>query len=73
MPEFKELCDTTNPQFWEAVTQLGRDISLISVQEAKRLGGDSKVSENAATEVGMFIYPFGLLLIFFPSFCHLEI
>lgn len=40
-----------NPGFWERVTDLGRDISLVSKSEAMRLGGRSHITEAQATEV----------------------
>ncbi|KAI0089844.1 SPOC like C-terminal domain-containing protein [Irpex rosettiformis] len=40
-----------NPDFWERVTELGRDISLVSKSEAMRLGGKSNITEAQATEV----------------------
>lgn len=40
-----------NPEFWERVTDLGRDISLVSKSEAMRLGGKSNITEAQATEV----------------------
>ena len=40
-----------NQEFWERVTDLGRDISLVSKSEAARLGGKSNITEAQATEV----------------------
>ncbi|KAF8895028.1 SPOC like C-terminal domain-containing protein [Gymnopilus junonius] len=39
-----------NPGFWQHVKKVGRDLGLISKQEAKKQGGDSDVSENEAGE-----------------------
>jgi len=40
-----------NPTFWKAVQEVGRDLSLISNQEAKKQGGESSITENEAGEV----------------------
>jgi len=39
-----------NPTFWNAVQEVGRDLSLISSQEAKKQGGESSITENEAGE-----------------------
>ena len=40
-----------NKDFWAELQKLGRDMSLISAQEAKRVGAISDVSEAAAEKV----------------------
>ncbi|KJA25917.1 hypothetical protein HYPSUDRAFT_1067115 [Hypholoma sublateritium FD-334 SS-4] len=40
-----------NPEFWKAIQKFGRDLSLISAQEAERQGVESAVTENEAGEV----------------------
>ncbi|KAJ3514927.1 hypothetical protein NLJ89_g2081 [Agrocybe chaxingu] len=52
MHEIKDKCLSKpgNPSFWEAVRQVGRELSLISKQEAGKQGGDSTVTENEAGE-----------------------
>ena len=47
----KCLSKPGNPGFWDRVKEAGRDLGLISKQEAKKHGGDSDVSENEAGEV----------------------
>jgi len=39
-----------NPEFWKTIQEYGRDLSLISEQEAKQQGGESAVTENEAGE-----------------------
>ncbi|PPQ66770.1 hypothetical protein CVT26_009756 [Gymnopilus dilepis] len=47
----KCLSKPGNPGFWDRVKEAGRELGLISKQEAKKHGGDSDVSENEAGEV----------------------
>ncbi|KAF8971598.1 SPOC domain-like protein [Flammula alnicola] len=49
----KEKCLSKpgNPDFWKAVQEVGRDLSLISKQEAKKYGGESHINENESGEV----------------------
>ena len=51
--DLKTKCSSKpgNPAFWKAVKEVGRDLSLISNQEAKRQGGQSDITENEAGEV----------------------
>ncbi|PPQ90435.1 hypothetical protein CVT25_014953 [Psilocybe cyanescens] len=50
--DLKEKCLTKpgNPHFWEKIQGVGRELSLINKQEAKKQGGDSDVTENEAVE-----------------------
>jgi ATP-dependent DNA helicase 2 subunit 2 len=48
----KCLAKPGNPDFWKAVQEVGRDMSLISGQEANQQGGESHITENEAEEVG---------------------
>lgn len=54
--DLKEKCLTKpgNPHFWEKIQGVGRELSLINKQEAKKQGGDSDVTENEAVEVSCF-------------------
>lgn len=51
--DLKESClqEPGNPEFWQEVHELGRNISLISDPEAKKLGGSSEFSESASEAV----------------------
>ena len=40
-----------NKSFWSRVTEIGREVSLISTSEAKKQGGKSSVSDTQADEV----------------------
>ncbi|KAI0344219.1 SPOC domain-like protein [Trametopsis cervina] len=51
--DLKSACLESKPgnsEFWERVTDFGRDISLVSKLEAARLGGKSNISEAQAAE-----------------------
>ncbi|KAF9448857.1 SPOC domain-like protein [Macrolepiota fuliginosa MF-IS2] len=52
LPNLKEKClqKPGNPEFWDEVKALGRDISLISNKEARKYGGAASVSERRAEE-----------------------
>ncbi|KAF9560191.1 SPOC domain-like protein [Agrocybe pediades] len=52
MRDLKKQCLARggNEEFWERVKEVGRDMSLISVQEAKRQGVSSAITENEAGE-----------------------
>jgi len=47
------MSEPGNPAFWEHVKDAGRNMSLISVQEAKRQGASSAITENEAGEVSI--------------------
>lgn len=52
--DLKSACLDQNPgnrEFWDRVSEIGRDIGLISKSEAERLGGKAKYNEAFATEV----------------------
>lgn len=44
-----------NPAFWKEVCEVGKELSLISNKEAKKQGGQSKVTEKEAAEVSYLI------------------
>jgi len=50
--DLKEICinKTGNPSFWKELCELGRELSLITSMEAKKLGGESNVTEKEASE-----------------------
>lgn len=56
----KEDCtrEYGNKNFWTELQKLGRQMSLISSTEAKRVGGISAVSESAADVVSTFLNSF---------------
>jgi len=44
-----------NSAFWKEVCEVGRELSLISNKEAKKHGGQSKVTEKEAAEVSYLV------------------
>jgi len=44
-----------NSAFWKEVCEVGRELSLISNKEAKKQGGQSKVTEKEAAEVSYLV------------------
>ncbi|KAI4519217.1 ku80-like protein [Schizophyllum commune Loenen D] len=54
MKELKEACEEYGvDQFWAAVKDAGRELSLISDKEAEEHGGTSSISEEEAQEVSL--------------------
>ena len=53
MEDLKDKCTKKkgNPEFWEKVKEVGREISMISDEEAKRHGGTSQYTEDQAVQV----------------------
>ncbi|KAG1825465.1 SPOC like C-terminal domain-containing protein [Suillus subaureus] len=53
LKDLKESClkEAGNSEFWQEVQKLGRNLSLISEPEAKKLGGHSEFSESASEAV----------------------
>jgi hypothetical protein len=49
------------------VKEVGRDLSLISNQEAKNQGGKSDITENEAGEVSMVVLTTDLIINFYSS------
>lgn len=50
------LVENGNKDFWAELQHLGRDMSLISSSEAKRVGGTSDVSDSAAELVSALFW-----------------
>ncbi|GBE78688.1 ATP-dependent DNA helicase II subunit 2 [Sparassis crispa] len=53
LPDLRKLCVDEQPgnkAFWARVKKLGRDISLISKPQARKLGGKSNISEAESIE-----------------------
>jgi len=51
--DLKDKCKSKpgNPGFWKVVQESDRQLSLISINEAKKQGGESNITENEAGDV----------------------
>jgi hypothetical protein len=45
-----------NEEFWSQVKEVGRPLSLISENEARKYGGTSEISENKSEEVCCILF-----------------